>query len=147
LKNRGIKIILSAVIVIVMAATFLGVASVLKGGEGEKEILISIWDQENDVVLMEGAPFITDSENLGDFLWENKEDLQVIMSDSEYGRFLEGLLGLNTENMMEGPWWMYSYESPSQEIKMEIGNAPGVDSLGIHDGDIVEFFFTTDMGM
>ena len=130
-----------------MAATFLGVASVLKGGEGEKEILISIWDQENDVVLMEGAPFITDSENLGDFLWENKEDLQVIMTDSEYGRFLEGLLGLNTENMMEGPWWMYSYESPSQEIKMEIGNAPGVDSLGIHDGDIVEFFFTTDMGM
>ena len=75
MKNRGIKIILSAVIVIVMAATFLGVASVLKGGEGEKEILISIWDQENDVVLMEGAPFITDSENLGDFLWENKEDL------------------------------------------------------------------------
>ncbi len=147
MKNRGIKIILSAVIVIVMAATFLGVASVLKGGEGEKEILISIWDQENDVVLMEGAPFITDSENLGDFLWENKEDLQVIMTDSEYGRFLEGLLGLNTENMMEGPWWMYSYESPSQEIKMEIGNAPGVDSLGIHDGDIVEFFFTTDMGM
>ena len=147
MKNRGIKIILSAVIVIVMAATFLGVASVLKGGEGEKEILISIWDQENDVVIMEGAPFTTDSENLGDFLWENREDLQVIMSDSEYGRFLEGLLGLNTENMMEGPWWMYSYESPSQEIKMEIGNAPGVDSLGIHDGDIVEFFFTTDMGM
>ena len=96
---------------------------------------------------MESTPFKTDTENLGDLLWENKDELQVVMSDSEYGRFLEGLVGLNTETMADGPWWMYSYESPSQDLHMEIGNAPGVDSLGIHDGDKVEFVFTRDMGI
>lgn len=147
MKNNKTKIILSILIVVVMAATFLGVSSFLKGADGEKEIIVTITDEENSEIIMDKKPFHTESENLGDFLWENKDAFQVIMTDSEYGRFLEGLVGLNTENMAEGPWWMYSYESPSQNLNMEVGNAPGIDFLGIHDGDKVEFVFTKNMGM
>ena len=41
---------------------------------------------------------------------------------------------------------MYSYESPSQDLQMPIGQAPGVDSLMIHDGDRVVFSYTTETG-
>lgn len=41
---------------------------------------------------------------------------------------------------------MYSYESPSQGLEMPIGQAPGVDSLMIHDGDMVTFSYTSNMG-
>lgn len=145
MKNKNTKIILSLLILALMVGGFLGFTGFLKGEDGEKIIIISITNKEDNNEIMKEKAFRTTKETLGDFLEENKSELEVIMRDSQYGRFLEGLVGFNTESMMDGPWWMYSYESKSQNINMEIGNAPGVDDLGLFDGDKIHFVFTSDM--
>ncbi len=146
MKGKNTKIILSVLILALMVVGFVGFTSFFKGEEGEKTITISIFNEVENNEIMESTEFNTKAITLGDFLEENSSHLKVIMSDSQYGRFLEGLMDLNTESMMDGPWWMYSYESKSQDVFMEVGNAPGVDSLGLFDGDKINFVFTKDMG-
>lgn len=68
------------------------------------------------------------------------------METSKYGRFITGLKGIKTTDMNKGPWWMYGYKSPSQNTNMKVGEAPGADTLGLHDKDEVEFVFTNNIG-
>ncbi len=69
LKNKHLKIILSILVVFVMVATFLGVSSFIKGADGEKEILISILDEENDIVIIENKAFYSPVEFHRAFNW------------------------------------------------------------------------------
>lgn len=38
-----------------------------------------------------------------------------------YGTLLLGLEGLKTTNMDKGPWWIYSFSSPSEKLDYKVG--------------------------
>jgi hypothetical protein len=146
MKNTK-KIILAIVAIALVAGVFLGINKFFQGSDLEKSIYITVVNDTTGEVLMEKTKFKTEQETLGDFLEENKEKLNVKMTDTQYGRFLDGLLGLETADMTNGPWWMYSYKSKEKNLDMKIGEAPGVDSIGLNEGDEIEFHYTKDMGM
>ena len=114
--------------------------------QGAKAVTITIENEVTGEVLVDQEVFNTDAENLGDLLAENADELQVEMEDSEYGRFLNSLMGLAPESMDAGPWWMYGYVSPEQDLDLAVGAAPGVDDVMLHDGDSVNFVFTSNPG-
>ena len=134
-----------AIIAIALVAVVMFLLPGLTAQEGAKDITITITNEVTGEELLNEA-FKTDALNLGDFLAENTEALQVEMEDSEYGRFLNGLMGLTPTSMDEGPWWMYGYTSPSKDISLPVGGAPAVDEVMLQDGDTVDFVFTTNMG-
>ncbi|TJX64197.1 DUF4430 domain-containing protein [Soehngenia saccharolytica] len=146
MKNTK-KIILAILAIALVAGVFFGINKYFQGSDLEKDIYITVINDTTGEVLMEKTKFKTEKENLGDFLEENKEKLNVKMTDTQYGRFLDGLLGLETADMTNGPWWMYSYKSKEKGLDMKIGEAPGVDSIGLNEGDEIEFHYTKDMGM
>ena len=133
-------------VILVVAAFFIFQTDFFSGEKGEKEVFVTVKDEVKNVVLLERARFHTDAETLGDFSEEKKETLGVVMVDSEYGRFVTTVKNLASTDMQNGPWWMYAYESPSKNLTMEVGQAPGVDEVGLSDQDEVIFVFTQDMG-
>ncbi|HOK62865.1 MAG TPA: hypothetical protein PK083_06325 [Soehngenia sp.] len=141
------KIILTILAIALVVGVFFGINKYFQGSDLDKTIYITIINDTNGEVLMEKTKFKTEKETLGDFLEENKEKLNVKMTDTQYGRFLDGLLGLETADMTKGPWWMYTYKSEEKGLEMKIGEAPGVDSLGLNDGDEIEFHYTIMSGM
>ena len=142
---KKILIAIVALLVVIVVGYHL---SPLKGQSGEKEIYISIVNDETGEILLDSKGIKTEAESLGEALIEYQAELQMEAEASEYGLYITGFMGLSSkENGATGPWWMYSYESPSQDLVMPIGHAPGVDSLKIHDGDVIVFSYTTDMGM
>lgn len=144
----NVKKILIALVAIVAVVVIGYNMSPLKGQTGEKEIYITILNDETGEVLLDSKVIKTDAESLGEALIEHQEELKMEAEESQYGLYITGFMGLSAkENGATGPWWMYSYESPSQNLEMPIGQAPGVDSLMIQDGDIVTFSYTTETGM
>jgi len=144
----NVKKILIALVAVVAVVVIGYNMSPLKGQVGEKEISITILNGETGEVLLDSKVIKTDAESLGEALVEHQEELEMEAEESQYGLYITGFMGLSSkENGATGPWWMYSYESPSQNLEMPIGQAPGVDSLMIQDGDIVTFSYTTEMGM
>ena len=144
----NVKKILIALVAVVAVVVIGYNMSPLKGQEGEKEISITILNDETGEVLLDSKVIKTDAESLGEALVEHQEELEMEAEQSQYGLYITGFMGLSAkENGATGPWWMYSYESPSQNLEMPIGQAPGVDSLMIQDGDIVTFSYTTETGM
>jgi hypothetical protein len=146
-KRNNLKLGLTLLAIVVVIGGYFAVNNFLGGSKGDKTIVITIKDDSNNKVIMDKKKFKTDAVNLGDFLAENKEELKLDMPDSQYGRFVSGLMDIKTTDMTKGPWWMYSYKSPSQGLDMKLGEAPGVDTLGLHDKDEVEFTFTNNTGM
>ncbi|HAX72359.1 MAG TPA: hypothetical protein DCY20_02415 [Firmicutes bacterium] len=144
--NKNMKKIIVSVVAVLLVGLAIFMIPGMTRTQGEKEIFITVKNEETGEVLLDAASYHTDTETLGDFLAEHEEDFKMEMEDSEYGRFINGMFGLTTEDMMNGPWWMYAYNSPSQELEMPVGQAPGVDTLTIQDQDEVIFVFTTDMG-
>lgn len=137
-------IAIAAIVLVAVIAFFL---SPMTKQEGDKSITITILNDETGETLLEDKVLKTDAESLGEALVQYEDELQLEAEESEYGLYITGFLGLSAkENGATGPWWMYSYESPSQDLEMPIGQAPGVDSLMIHDGDIVTFSYTTNTG-
>lgn len=144
----NVKKILMALVAIVVVVVIGYKLSPLKGQVGEKEIYITILNDETGEVLLDSKVIKTGAEILGEALVEHQEELKMEAEQSQYGLYITGFMGLSAkENGATGPWWMYSYESPSQDLEMPIGQAPGVDSLMIQDGDIVTFSYTTEIGM
>lgn len=144
----NVKKILIALVAVVAVVVIGYNMSPLKGRGGEKEITITILNDETGEVLLDSKVIKTDAESLGEALVEHQEELEMEAEESQYGLYITGFMGLSAkENGATGPWWMYSYESPSQNLEMPIGQAPGVDSLMIQDGDIVTFSYTTETGM
>ena len=134
-------------IVLVVAAFFVFKSNdFFQGTKGEKEIFITIKNEETNEILLDKESFYTDAENLGDFLEEKKEVLGIVMEDSEYGRFVTTVKNLASTDINNGPWWMYAYKSPSKNLDMEVGQAPGVDEVGLSDQDEITFIFTKDIG-
>lgn len=145
--NNTKKVILTILAIAVVLGVFWGINSYFQGSDLNKTIYITVIDDTTGEVLMEKSKFTTEKATLGDFLEENKEKLDVKMVDTQFGRFLDGLLGIETADMTNGPWWMYSYKSTEKGLDMKIGEAPGVDSIGLNDRDEIEFHYTIMSGM
>ncbi|SKA89042.1 protein of unknown function [Clostridium sp. USBA 49] len=146
-KSNLIKVGVTVLAVLVLFLGYFGIKNVLSGQSGNKTIVITIKDDTSNKVLVDKKKYKTDAENLAQFLDQYKDEFQVEMQNSQYGRFIVGLKGLKTTDMNKGPWWMYSYNSPSQNVKMKIGEAPGAEQLGLHDKDEIELVFTKNTGM
>ena len=136
-----------ALVAVMLVAVVGFIISPMSKQEGDKTIMITIVNDETNETLLENKELKTDAESLGEVLVEYQDELLLEAEGSEYGLYITGFLGLSAkDNGAAGPWWMYSYESPSQDLQMPIGQAPGVDSLMIHDGDRVVFSYTTETG-
>lgn len=146
-KSNLMRIGITVLALLIVIGGYFGIKNVLGGQKGSKTVVITVKDESQNKVLVDKKEYKTDAANLGDFLEENKDELKVEMEKSQYGRFIVGLQGIKTTDMNKGPWWMYSYNSPSQNLKMKVGEAPGVDQLGLHDKDEVELVFTQNTGM
>ncbi|MGM9987958.1 MAG: hypothetical protein ACI35O_12125 [Bacillaceae bacterium] len=146
-KQTRTKLLVSLLAIILFVGGYFAYKQFFAGAKGAKEITITVVDESKNKTLVDKEKFHTDAKNLGDFLEENKDELGVTMDDSQYGRFVSAVKGIKTEDMNKGPWWMYGYKSKEKNLEMKVGQAPGVDELGLHNGDEVEFVFTTNTGM
>lgn len=146
-KSNLVKVGVTVLALLVLFGGYFGIKSVMGGQKGSKTIVITVKDDSANKTIVDKKSYKTDAANLGDFLEQYKDELKVEMKDSQMGRFIESVEGIKTTDMNKGPWWMYSYNSPSQNIKMKIGEAPGVDQLGLHDKDEIELVFTNNTGM
>lgn len=145
--NIKIKKWLIASLVIVVALVISAMSSPMSKQQGDKSITITFLNDETDTILLENKVLTTNADSLGELLREYKDELQLEAEESQYGLYITGFLGLSSkQNGPEGPWWMYSYASPSQGLEMSIGQAPGVDDLMIRDGDSVTFSYTKNLG-
>ena len=109
---------------------------------GDKTIMVTVKDTVDNKTIIENEKFKTNADTLTEFLKENEKSLEVKMEDGQYGSFLLALKGLETKDKNKGPWWIYGYKSPSQNLDYKVGTAPVMDKINIHDGDSVEFVFT-----
>lgn len=109
---------------------------------GDKTVMVTVKDAVDNKNIIENEKFKTNADTLTEFLKENEKSLEVKMEDGQYGSFLLALKGLETKDKNKGPWWIYGYKSPSQNLDYKVGTAPVMDKINIHDGDSVEFVFT-----
>lgn len=145
-KTNFNKITVTLIALIIVLGGYFAISNLMGGQKGSKEVFITIKDDSSGKTITEKKKFKTDTANLGDFLVENKDELKAEVQTSEYGRFIVGLEGIKTVDMSNGPWWMYSYKSPVQNLDLKLGEAPGVDQIGLHDQDEIEFIFTKNTG-
>lgn len=145
-RENGFKVSIAIIAILVVVVGYFVINNFMSGEKGNKTIVVTIKDGSTNNILVDKKKYKTDAENLGAFLDQYKEEFQVEMETSKYGRFITGLKGIKTNDMNKGPWWMYGYKSPSQNTNMKVGEAPGADTLGLHDKDEVEFVFTNNIG-
>jgi ABC-type Na+ efflux pump permease subunit len=146
-KTNTNKFIVTVIALLIVIGGYFAISNFMGGQKGSKAIYITVKDDSTEKTILDKKKFKTDAKNLGDFLVQNKEELQAEVQTSEYGRFVVGLKGVKTTDMITGPWWMYSYKSPAQNLDMKLGEAPGVDQIGLFDNDEIEFIFTQDTGL
>ena len=144
-KGNKVKLGITILVLLLVVGGFFGFKSLAGGQKGDKTIILTIKDDANKKTIIENKKYKTDAANLGDFLAQYKDELKVDLQDSKYGRFIAGVQGIKTEDMNKGPWWMYGYNSPSQNKTMKIGEAPGADQLGLFDKDEITLVFTNNM--
>lgn len=140
------KIIIAIVAILVVIGIVFASHNLIKGQKGEKTITITIENQIDHKYLMKDKKFETDSKTLADFLKANQKDLKVTFEQTKWGPFITGLMGVDSTNMDKGPWWMYSYNSPSQNLNLKVGAAPAADKINLANGDKIEFVFTNNAG-
>ncbi|MBS3991158.1 MAG: hypothetical protein KGZ51_03730 [Erysipelothrix sp.] len=139
MNNKWIKLVS---VLVLGVALYLGTDHLLRpqGIEGDKTITITI-DQE---VIAQSFSVKTDALTLAELLEELHEDekLTITFSGSKtdpYGRGLQGINQIKTENMAVGPQW-WGYTSPNNTKCISDGFCSGVDFVEIEDGN--EFIFT-----
>lgn len=80
--------------------------------------------------------------SLEEFL-EKADELDVILTDSKYGKRLDGMLNIETKDWNKGPWWLYS--STTNKKCKENNMCPAISDLTIENGDEFTFEFTSEM--
>lgn len=146
-KGSKIKIGVTLLAILIFVGGYLVLDKLTGGQKGDKTIIITIKDEVNKKTIVENKKYKTDAANLSDFLIQYKDELKVDMQTSKYGRFIEAIGGVKTEDMAKGPWWMYGYKSPSQNKEMKVGEAPGADQLVLYDKDEINLVFTSNMNV
>lgn len=145
-KSNAIKLLVTILAIAVFVGGYFGIKAFTSGQKGNKTVTITIKDGTSNKTLVDNKKYKTNAANLADFLEEYKDELQVEMQTSQYGKFILSIKGIKTTDMNKGPWWMYSYKSPSQNVNMKLGEAPGAEQLGLHDKDEIELVFTNQTG-
>lgn len=142
-KSFFIKFIITILVVIIGLFTYSYIGKTTSTSSStDKIIKITIKDTVNNETVVENQKFKTNAKTLISFLKENEDILGVKIEDGEYGSFLISLKGLETKDKNKGPWWIYGYKSPSQNLDYKAGTAPVMDKININDGDSFEFVFT-----
>lgn len=80
--------------------------------------------------------------SLEEFL-EKADELDVVLTDSKYGKRLDGMLNIETKDWNKGPWWLYS--STTNKKCKENNMCPAISDLTIENGDEFTFEFTSEM--
>ncbi|NLZ75692.1 MAG: hypothetical protein GX914_04225 [Erysipelotrichia bacterium] len=140
MKNKKKFITLLAIIAIALGIVFAikKFSTPVEKQQGSKQITIIVQNLEEKEVF--NKTFATDAEYLDKLLEEHAEELQLDISEvGEYGRSVNGLCGLVTEDWNTGPWWVY--ESENSECCKASGFCPSVDTCVILDGEIYIFKF------
>ncbi len=141
------KKILIAFVVIVIGVTLTYTFSPTYGEQEEKELVLTVIDEQTSSVLLDHQVFRTNASSLGEFLRENHEALQLEAEESKYGLYITGILGLSAkDNGPSGPFWLYQYESKERGIVMPLGQAPSADQLPLFDKDEVTFHYSSMLG-
>lgn len=140
MKNKKKIIALLAIVAVVLGIMFVikKIAPPVEKQQGSKQVTIIVKDLEGKEVF--NKTFGTDAEYLDQLLEEHAEELQLDISGvGEYGRSVNGLCGIVTEDWSVGPWWIY--ESENSECCKTNGFCPSVDTCIILDGEIYIFSF------
>ncbi len=78
-------------------------------------------------------------QTLEEFL-EKADELNAKLTDSKYGKRLDGILDIETKDWNKGPWWLYS--STTNKDCKENNMCPAASELKIENGDDFTFNFT-----
>jgi len=133
MKKKLLMIIAAAVVFMGLGLVFKQVMP--KKEIGSKELTITITDTVEGKELY-SKTIKTDALTLGELL-DEREDLEAVLVDSDFGRFLISLLGVEGAEDYS-TYWLYG--SPNNKACQEAGYCTGADDLPIYDGD--EFNFT-----
>lgn len=145
-KSIVSKIIIAIIAILVVIGVVFAGKNLIAGQKGDKTITITIENSLDHKYLLKDKEFKTNSKTLADFLKANQKELNVKFEQTKWGPFITGLMGVNSTNMDKGPWWMYSYDSPSQKLNLAVGAAPAADKINLANGDSFEFVFTNNAG-
>ena len=137
MKKKGL-VILVLVIAVGGVIWSLDSSSSPKVNQGSKVIHLIIKDEVKDEVLYD-EEISSDAVNLGELLIENQESLQLVYQEGEYGMFIAGLMGHESDQQA---YWVY--ESKNNTSCVEKGYCDAADRLSIEDGNEFVFKLTKD---
>ena len=107
-----------------------------KANDKEISINIKIVDEISDEELFNGT-LTTKATTLADALEAAKGVIDVTMEDSEYGKYITGMLGLEQTDSI---FWVY--ESDNNKSWIDAGMCMGISDTIIEDGDNIVFKYT-----
>ena len=107
-----------------------------KANDKEISINIKIVDEISDEELFNGT-LTTKATTLADALEAAKGVIDVTMEDSEYGKYITGMLGLEQTDSI---FWVY--ESDNNKSCIDAGMCMGISDTTIEDGDNFVFKYT-----
>lgn len=107
-----------------------------KTNDNSISINIKVIDEINDEELFKGT-LTTKATTLADALESAKGVIDVTMVDSEYGKYITSMLGLEQTNSI---FWVY--ESDNNKSCLDAGMCMGVSETVIEDGDNFVFKYT-----
>ena len=107
-----------------------------KANDKEISINIKIVDEISDEELYNGT-LTKKATTLADALEAAKGVIDVTMEDSEYGKYITGMLGLEQTDSI---FWVY--ESDNNKSCIDAGMCMGISDTIIEDGDNFVFKYT-----
>ena len=137
MKKKGLAIV---VLVAVVAVILWGLNSFSSSTttDGSKVIHLIIKDEVKDEVLFD-EEVESDALYLSELLIENQEKLQLVYEESEFGMFITGLMGSESDQQA---FWVY--ESDNNTSCIEKGFCDAAEQLSIEDGNEFVFKLTKD---
>lgn len=108
-----------------------------KAGVGEKNITLIFVDEMEHKTLKE-VTIQSEATTLEDVLKE--PEFEAVLTRGTFGVFIDGLLGLTTQDMNSGPWWTYASEN--NETCVMFSYCPAINEVSLQDGDRFTFTWT-----
>lgn len=129
--NKNVKKI--SIIAVIAIILIVGVVVIVNNSnkdengvnDNKKTITISVYNKENENIYKENID--TDKKYLFDAI-SKKEDLKVVSEDSQYGKYITSMLGIEQG---ENYYWSYYIDGQYAEV--------GVSNCEIEDGKTYDF--------
>ena len=137
---KRMKVLLSALLIFAVCGCAKNDVKV--GSTESVTITLKIEDTVNQKELFSGTVSAQGVElTLADVLSANADALQLVSEDSAYGMQINGLMGVETTDWSNGPWW--GYTSENNDSCVQAGYCTGASELKVADGDEFSFTFST----